>query len=328
VVLQLAWLYHALKRSGTAITMPRPRFDGDTKKLLTLMGPGVIGAGVMHINLFADMIIASLLPAGAISYLYYADRLNQLPLGMVGIAVGTALLPMLSRAVASADQAEAAKLFNRALEICLFLALPAAVGLYIIAQPIIMTLFQHGAFDFTAAAMTSAVLAAYALGLPAYVATKVYATTYWARQDTMSPVKASVACALFNIAMSLFLVFYAGAGVVGIAVSTSLAGWLQVALLHRGLRGRAETQFDARFKKNLLKILLSCFVMGACLYGLKPLFGDLYLTPGVARIDKIGALAVLVMTGMAVYGAAALLSGIVKLGELKMLLKRGPKTRS
>src|SRR5690606_25839934 len=145
------------------------KFDARTKKLFRLMGPGVIGAGVMHINLFADMIIGSLLPRGSISYLYYADRLNQLPLGVIGIAVGTALLPMLSRAMSGGRQEEARNLFNRALEISLFLALPAAVGLFAIAPPIILTLFRHGAFDFKAAEATSLVLTAYSLGLPAYI---------------------------------------------------------------------------------------------------------------------------------------------------------------
>lgn len=128
-VLQLIWLVVAARRSGVYLRFKRPVFDVKIKRVFKLMGPGVIGAGVMHINLFADMVIASFLSAGSISYLYYADRLNQLPLGVVGIAVGTALLPMLSKALAKGDMDEGRDLFNRALEMCLLLALPAAAAL-------------------------------------------------------------------------------------------------------------------------------------------------------------------------------------------------------
>jgi len=128
-IAQFLWLVRAVKKSNVKITLKYPEFTPKIKQTFKLMGPGVIGAGVMHINLLADLVIASMLSAGSISYLYYADRLNQLPLGMVGIAVGTALLPMLSRSIASGDTAQTQNLFNRALEICLLLALPAAVAM-------------------------------------------------------------------------------------------------------------------------------------------------------------------------------------------------------
>ena len=128
-ITQLLWLIYNVKRNGIKIEIKKPEFTPNIKKLFKLMGPGVIGAGVMHINLFADLILASLLAGGSISYLYYADRLNQLPLGMVGIAVGTALLPMLSKAISAGDKKETQHLFNRALEICLLLALPRSGGI-------------------------------------------------------------------------------------------------------------------------------------------------------------------------------------------------------
>ena len=146
-VSQLLWLIFSVRRAGVKLRIKRPENTPRIKKLFKLMGPGVIGAGVMHINLFVDMIIASMLMQGAISYLFYADRLNQLPLGMVGIAVGTALLPMLSKAMAAQEKEQATNLFNRALEICLLLALPAAVALFIIPESIVKTLFERGAFS-------------------------------------------------------------------------------------------------------------------------------------------------------------------------------------
>lgn len=319
--LQSGFLFYNIRNSKVALKLRKPVFDGRIKKLLCLMGPGVAGAGVMHINLFADMIIASFLPAGSISYLYYADRLNQLPLGIVGIAVGTALLPMLSRATAAQDWMEARNLFNRALEVCLLLALPAAVGLFMISMPIIVTLFQHGAFDMSAAAMTTAVLTAYALGIPAYVVSKVYATAYWAQQDTVTPMIASGLATFFNIALSIWLVFGAGVGVVGIAVATAMAGWIQFGVLAFGLRRRGETKYDTRLKKNLIKIILSCCLMAVALYVVRPFFTGFYLDDAGLAVQIIG-LAVLIGTGFTVYGGAVVISGVINLRELKGYLKR------
>ncbi len=320
-LLQFGLLYICARRAGISLKLVRPRLTPRVQRLLKLMGPGVVGAGVMHINLLADLIIASFLAAGSISYLYYADRLNQLPLGMVGIAVGTALLPMLSRALAAANAEEARHLFNRALEICLFLALPAAVGLFFAASPIIVTLFQHGAFTIADAAVTSSVLAAYAVGIPAYILVKVYATAYWANQDTLTPVKAAVAATIFNIGLSLYLALYAGLGVTGIAAATSLAGWLQIALLSRGLKAHAETQLDARFKSTGLKIFFCCILLAAFLWVMKQLTMDVYYD-GASVASKAFYLGVIVGGGAALYGVSALATGAIKISELKKFIKR------
>ena len=167
-VLQFVLLYIYIRREKIKLPLARPKFDGRIKRLFQLMGPGVLGAGVMQINLFADMIMGSFLPTGSISYLYYADRLNQLPLSTVGIAVGTALLPMLSRAIGAGRTDEAKGLFNRALETVLFLGLPAAMALLILADIIIEVLFVRGKFDMADASVTAFVLQGYAIGLPAY----------------------------------------------------------------------------------------------------------------------------------------------------------------
>lgn len=321
--LQLGVLWVCIKRAKIPVTFRRPRMTVKMKKLLTLMGPGVIGAGVMHINLFADMVIASLLPTGSISYLYYADRLNQLPLGIVGIAVGTALLPMLSRAMATGDAEKAGHLFNRALEICFFLALPAAVGLFVASYPIVAALFEHGAFDQKATIMTTLVLTAYALGMPAYVAVKVYSTAFWARQDTATPVKIAVVCTLFNILVALFLIYGAGVGVVGIAVSTAMAGWLQIALLGWVLRRRNDLHFDAQLKRNFVKIIIACVAMGTYLYVTKAFIRDWYLGEAATHTGQIMAVVVLVGGGAAVYAAGVVLTGVVKIGDMKKYLKKG-----
>jgi putative peptidoglycan lipid II flippase len=263
-VAQLVWLIVAARRAGVRLRLKLPRINADIKKVFALMGPGVIGAGVMHINLFADMVIASFLGEGSISYLYYADRLNQLPLGVVGIAVGTALLPMLSKAVAGADKDKAADLFNRAMEYCFLLALPAALALGVFAELIIGVLFERGAFDAAVTSVTAGVLTAYALGLPAYIAIKVFSTVHWAHKDTKTPVKIAVVATLVNIALSLVLIRYIG--VAGIALATGVTGWLSFGMHMRALKGRDGFGFDRRFKVAFLKIIASSVGMVLACY--------------------------------------------------------------
>lgn len=308
-VLQLVWLVVAVRRAGVRLRFKRPVFDLKIRRVLRLMGPGVIGAGVMHINLFADMIIASFLSAGSISYLYYADRLNQLPLGVVGIAVGTALLPMLSKALAKGDMEEGRDLFNRALEMCLLLALPAATALAVIPGELITVLFERGKFDAADSAATTLVLQAYALGLPAYIAIKVFSTAHWARHDTVRPVKISIVATLLNILLSLILIRFIG--VAGIALATGLTGWLQFVLHIRALKDHEVARFDARFKRALGRIVLSTCIMAAVLFI-------------VARILPVGfwGLAVLIGAGLGSYVLAAILSGAVDLKNFKQMFMK------
>lgn len=317
--LQFIWLWVAAVRAKVHLRLMLPKFKAPKiTKVFKLMGPGVIGAGVMHINLFADMIIASFLGAGAISYLYYADRLNQLPLGVVGIAVGTALLPMLSKALAKGDMAEGRHLFNRALEICLLLALPAAVALMVIPGPIIKVLFERGAFTWADSLQTVHVLQGYAIGLPAYIAIKVFSTAHWARQDTTTPVKISIKATVVNIILSLILIRFIG--VAGIAVATGLAGWLQFVMHIRALKGHEAAQFDERFKAALPRIVLASLIMGGGLYL------NAYVTGGLiadGALAQIFALAVLIAGGALVYGLSIVALGVVKPRDMKKYLIKG-----
>ena len=308
-VLQLVWLFVAAKRAKVHLRFKRPVFDGKIKRVFKLMGPGVIGAGVMHINLLADMIIASFLSAGSISYLYYADRLNQLPLGVVGIAVGTALLPMLSKALSKGDMEEGRNLFNRALEMCLLLALPAAVALAVIPHELITVLFERGAFSAEDTMATVFVLQAYALGLPAYIAIKVFSTAHWARQDTVTPVKISVVATVLNIILSIILIQFIG--VAGIALATGLTGWLQFVMHVHALKGHEAAQFDARFKRAILKICLSTCVMA----------GVLFVLSSVLEVGLV-TLGVLVFGGLGVYGALVLAFGVVNIHQVRTYTSR------
>jgi putative peptidoglycan lipid II flippase len=314
---QFLWLVYFIRKHKVGLRLKKPEFTHNIKKLFKLMGPGVLGAGVMHVNLLADLIIASFLAGGSISYLYYADRLNQLPLGMVGIAVGTALLPMLSKAIAAKDAAQTQNLFNRALEICLLLALPAAAALFVIPETLIATLFERGEFTAQDTSVASKVLMGYAIGLPAYIAVKVFSTAYWSRQDTMSPVKISIFTTVLNIILSLILIH--PFGVAGIAISTGVMGWLQLALLYRGMRHHSDLKFDDRFKKIIFKIAFSTALMAIIL-----LLADKYIVfnAGVSEIQKIIGLTAMVSIGLITYGLSIITTGAIKPAELKKYLSR------
>tara|TARA_R110002124_G_scaffold64985_2_gene177421 strand:+ start:221694 stop:223241 length:1548 start_codon:yes stop_codon:yes gene_type:complete len=288
-------------------------FDNDVKKVFSLMGPGVLGAGVMHINLFADLIIASFLPVGAISALYYADRLNQLPLGVVGIAMGTALLPMLSLAIAKANSARAKELFNQALEACVFFALPAALALFLLSDFIISVLFERGAFDGESTRRSAFALMGYCVGLTPYVASKVLSTVFWANKDTWTPVKISIRITVLNIILSLILIIPFQEA--GIALSTGLVGWLQFFLLKRASRGYDEAQLTSGFYKRIIKLFASALIMGAIVFSaalaLRPLFTD-----GLSEFILLGFI---VFLGIAAYISSVFLLRIYRLSDIKNL---------
>jgi putative peptidoglycan lipid II flippase len=316
-VLQLVMMVYFIRRHHILFHFQKPAFTAKSKKLFKLMGPGILSAGVFQINLFVDMMLASLLPAGAISYLYYADRLNQLPLSMVGIAVGTALLPMLSKSLASNNAAESKDLFNRSLEFCFFVAIPATVALLIVPYQMVTTLFEHGKFSSHDTLQTSYVLMGYGVGLPAYVASKIFMTAFWAHQDTMTPVKISVITTLSNVMLSLLLIGLLG--VAGIAVSTGLVGWLQVYLLHRKLKGNDAMEFDDRLRVVFPKIAICACLMAIVLsilsYVLQPYFIQ-------ALPIKILALLALLGGGAIIYALSINVTGVLKFNDIIRYLKK------
>ena len=262
-MVQFAFIFIYAARHGWLVYPTFPKMTPKVKRLFTLMLPGILGAGVYHLNIFADMMIASFFEGGSISYLYYADRLQQLPLGVVGIAVGTALLPLLSRSLVSENFKEANNYFNRAIEACLLFALPAAVALMIASGPIILTLFNYGAFTVEDTSATAFVLTCYALGLPAYIVAKVFQSACFANQDTKTPVKIMAVCAVCNIIFGIVLSQVIG--IAGIALATAISGFVQLILLYRIIRHKDHLGFDDRLKRNAKKIVLSCVLMGGVL---------------------------------------------------------------
>lgn len=312
-LLQLGLMVVFIRRHKIAFNIRAPKFDGKIKRLFKLMGPGIIGAGLLQINIFIDTLFASLLATGAISYLYYADRLQQLPLGVIGIAVGTALLPLLSRSIASGNTDESRDLFNRSLEYTYLIALPAAVALLIVPIPIIALLFERGEFAVADTISTSYVLMGYAVGLPAYIAGKVFASIFWARHDTVTPVKVSLWTSALNIV--LCICFIKPFGIAGIALATGLSGWLQLILYSRKLQGVEIAQYDAQFKDAFPKIAISCCAMAVVLavlnYLLQPWFHD-------HSVHKLVAVLGLLAAGGLTYIVMVLSLGVIKLKELKI----------
>jgi putative peptidoglycan lipid II flippase len=319
---QLLWLMWSCKRAGVVLKLGLPHLSPQVKRMLALIGPAALGAGAIQFNLLISTSLAArFLPQGAVSYLYYADRLNQLPLGLIGIGVGTAILPSLSRQIGSGNEAAASHTQNRALELALFLALPAAVALFISATPLIRGLLQHGAFTAADTIGTAGALSAFALGVPAYVLIKVLTPGFYARQDTKTPVRVAVFSMLFNLVGNLVLIWPLGH--VGVAVSTAISAWVNVLVLYWMLHRRDQLRMDTRFKDKALRILGASIAMGAALWFLNPLL-DPYMASDVA--ERVTALVLLCGIGALVYGVAALVLRTYALSELRALVRRAPKT--
>jgi putative peptidoglycan lipid II flippase len=315
-VLQLLWMMWSLRRHGWRLKLIAPVMTDKIRRLLRLMGPGMIGASAVQINLLVDTIIASTLPIGAVSYLYYADRLNQLPLGLIGTAVGTALLPKLAQRIAAKDEGGSLYLFNRALEWTLLLTLPAAVALAMIAEPIIAVLFERGEFTPEATIATATALKAYALGLPAFVGVKVLSTALYAQEDTKTPVIITLVCAVVNIILCLILINYIAH--TGIALATSIAGWLQLAILARLIHTRRHLHFDAQMRRNIVRILIACTAMGVVLLACH-IFGLHYFMQG--GIMRMAALAVTMALGGFMFAGLILALKVINLSYIKQSLK-------
>ncbi len=316
-VVQLAFMVWCVRRTGTSIVPAWPRWTPRIGRLLTLMAPGAVGAGVHQISTFIDTVLASIVATGAVSYLYFADRLYQLPLGVIGIAIGTALLPVLSRAVEAGDGRRIEDYFSRALEFGLLLALPAAVALAIAAEPVIRVLFERGAWDATATAATASALTAYAIGIPAYVMVKVLSTAYFARQDTAGPVKVAVVATVVNAGLGVALIQVMGH--VGIALATGLSAWLNVALLAFGLHRRRRLTLDSRLRRRAPRLLIASALMGGVVAG-----SGMVLAPWLTGPESVRAVALvaLVVIGLVSYFAAAQLLGATNLADLRALLRR------
>jgi len=317
-IIQFLWLIEACRRAGMTFRLPRPRLNDRVKRLLVLILPGAVGAGVVQINLLIGIVIASLLPTGSVSYLYYADRIYQLPLGVIGVAVGTALLPLLSRQLRAGEESDAMASLNRALEFALFLSLPAAAALIVMPGPIVSVLFERGAFDATAARATTEALIAFSIGVPAYVLVKVLAPGFFAREDTKTPVVIAAICVAINIALSLALM--GPLKHIGIALAQAISSWANAILLAMFLRRRGYLVLDRRLKDKLARICLASVGMAAILFVATSSLAPMLAGASAARG---AALATLVVGGIVVYAALALALRAAVPADIRAAMRRG-----
>jgi len=314
-VLQVLVMAVAAAKSRMHLALRPPRFDPDMRGLLALAAPGVIAGGMNQLTVVLNSVIASLQDR-VVSWLYYADRLFQLPLGVIGVAIGVVLLPELSRRLRCGDHAAAIDSENRSLETALLLTLPAAVALFVAAHPIVRVLFERGAFTALDAYSTASMLAALAPGLPAFVLVKVFHPGFFAREDTKTPMIFAGIGMAANVMLALLLFVVLGS--VGIAIATTIAGWIHVALLAGTLRERRQFVFDQTFNRRFPAICTASLIMGAGIWALAHGLST-WFEPASGPVVQIASLVLLVSTGLVIYfGAAALLGAF----DAKSLLAR------
>ena len=323
MVVCLIW---AARRSGVRLKLTRPRLTPGVKRLIALGIPGSVAAGVTQINLTISQIAASF-QDGANALLYYADRLYQLPLGVIGIAMGVVLLPMISKRIAAGDEQGAANGLNRALEFSMALTLPAAAAMAVMPDFLVRGLFQRGEFGDQAALGTTLAVAAFAAGLPAFVLIKVLSPAFFAREDTKTPMKFAAVSMLVNIILGVGLfvgirsvsVELQNFGHVGLAAATSVAGWVNAILLAVTIARRGGLTLDQRLLARAPRILIAVVVM-AVFVAFAARFADA-LTQ-VAFGSRLLALVVVCGAGAGVYGLAAIVTGALKPSEVLGSLKR------
>ena len=313
---QLALVWQAAKWAGFNLKPRRPRMTPELKRLALIAAPAAMAGGVVQINLLVGRQVASFFD-GAVAWLSYADRLYQLPLGVVGIAVGVVLLPDLSRRLRAGDTAGGRNAFNRAAEISLALTIPAAVALCVIPMPLVSVLFQRGAFGPEDTAATALAVAVYGLGLPGFVLQKALQPLFFAREDTRRPFYFALASLVVNagIAIGLMPAF----GFIAAAIGTTVSGWASVALLWYASRrmGVAAT-LDHRFRKRIWRILLASALMGGLLW-----VAALALSPFLDLPTlRYGALAVLVGIGLIGYFGIGQLVGAFQMADIRAALRR------
>jgi putative peptidoglycan lipid II flippase len=302
-VAQLALLYWAVRRAGLKLHLPRPRMTPRMRLLLRRMAPGLVGAGITQLSLAVDTVIGTYLPAKSVSFMYYADRINQLPLGVLGIAVGTALLPTLSRQISAGANQQALASLNRAIEYAMLLTLPAAAALLIIPDPILQVLFVGGKFTHADASLSAQSLAAYALGLPAFVLIKVMGPGFFARGDMSTPVRVGMGILALNVALSLALM--EPLKHVGPPLATSLAMSANVLILTIMLLRRGYLVPDTILWSRLARMGAAALVMAGVLWQAR-----VFLVPESGHTVSIVTLCVLVSAGLLSYGATAFVLGL------------------
>lgn len=322
--LEILWLSYFLHRQGVKIH-PYIRIfkmfrHPDIQTLFKRIAPGVMGAGIYQINMAVDTILVSLVGTGAISWLYYANRLQQLPLGVVGAAIGVAVLPILSKHIKTENYAEAKDIQDKAVEYGLILSMPAAALLIALAIPTVNILFQHGKFAAEDTLMTAYAVIAYSFGLPAYVMVKALAPNFFARGNTKTPVKYSAIAFLFNLIACIILMQFFGH--IGIACATSASAFVSLGQYIYGLKKRGHWSFSADLLKKTAKIILASVCMGALVFVFQS-----YICSVSDFVHRYWIVRFCIICGFGIFGVAsfiifAKLFGVFRISDFYALIRR------
>ncbi len=311
---QMGVLFYGVKRQGIQIRLTMPRLTPKMRQLFSLMVPGVAAASVQQINLLIGTQIAST-HENAISYLYYADRLNQFPLGMIGIALGVSLLPTISRQVGAQDWDAARESLGNGIKIALLLTIPAAIALGVIPYDLIKATLGYGNYSDESVVETAKVLCAFALGLPAYVLIRVLQAGFFAQKDTKRPMQYGIVMVVVNIVLSFLL--FPSMKHVGLGIATSVAGWVNVILLFLGLRGFFHV--SPALLAKLARVVGASVAMALILLPASHFCAD-WISGAV--IQRVCALGVIITGGLVVYAIASILLKATSLAELKSYMRR------
>ncbi len=310
-IIQAIWMYYNLRKNNSGLYLNFSfnklfKKNRENQKFFKLLFPAILGNGAYQLNLLIDMILASTLPDGSISYLYYADRVNQLPLGVLGIAISTALLPLLSSQIKKNQLQEANESISKAVKFGILFSIPAFFGILIFSNEIISFLFFRGAFEYTDVGLTATALVALSFGLPAFIMIKILVVPFFANEDTKTPIKISLACMLINLILNLILIrdFYH----VGLAISTSASAWINTFLLFYILKKRNNFSFDKSIIKVCLKVFTSSITMSILTIQIHKMF--LINLSEYSFFNTNFALVVCIIFGIIIYIATLYILGI------------------
>jgi putative peptidoglycan lipid II flippase len=308
---QFLWVVIAAARRGITVPLARPQLDGDVRKLWRLAVPGILAAGIGQINLLIGTSIATA-QSGAAAWLYYADRLYQLPMGVIGVALSVALLPSLARDLAAGDDTKARASQSQAVFFAMVLTIPASAGLFILSDPLVQLFFERGAFATADRAATALAVRAFCLGLPAFVLIKIVQPAFFAREDTRSPLIDGACGVVLNIALSLAL--FDSLGHLAIALATSAAGWLTLCFMFIRIYARGYWRFDRPLVVHLVGQLLAALVMAMALS-----YAQAHVPPPTGFGPLLVYVLALVGVGGLVYGLLAVLIGGARPADLRRL---------
>ena len=318
--IQIALLWAAAKRAGISLKLRRPRMTPGVRQFVRVVVPATLGAGVYQISAFIDTFFLTRIGTGAMSYFNYADRLNQLPLGVIGAALGTAILPQVSRHVGAGEPELAAKVQGQAAELAMLLCLPAALALSVASGPLVSALFQGGRFSAADASITALTLAIVVTGLPAYVLVKVLTPGFYSRQDTATPVKTAGIVLLANVALNFLLI--PPFGIAGLAAAIAICSWLNCVMLYVILHRRGHFRIESWLAKRIARQLFAGVVMAAVLFAIRTLLHGWFSGSVGQRMVGVAAI---VGGGLAVYFPLAWLIGGMGKEEIQALLRRKRK---